>query len=324
MTRRSSTSWGLDLSTNPRKCAAVAIRWDLGRPRVVNVKTRLTPEEIVDEIAATDDHFAVDVPFGWPDTFVQFIATHQHGQQQPPGDRDAWRKETLARRLTDERLRQHRALPLPASFDRLGKTAVMWSAIEFDLAARGVRFDRAGSVGRVCETYPTAVLAAWHLDKKKPPLDLIERAFPFLDLEDHRSSLAGDDARDALICSLTARAHALGLTVAPNANELEQANREGWIHVMEEDPRQLITDTSWIKLRFSPPDQRSLDEDGPKRTFDYYREDGSPPSCLDELGLILGTSLHGAAETILNYSHPAAVPRHLSREAWDIATHSGR
>lgn len=128
----SVVTWGLDLSTDPKKCVGVAIRWDHGRPEVVDVRTPLRPEAIVDLIAENEAHFAVDVPFGWPDQFVKFVSEHQTRAQRPPGDRDKWRKETLARRVTDHRLLQLKALPLPASFDRLGKTAVMWSAIEFD------------------------------------------------------------------------------------------------------------------------------------------------------------------------------------------------
>ena len=61
---QSMVSWGLDLSTNPKKCAAVAIRWDHGRPEVVDVRTPLKPDAIVDLIFSEDAPFAVDVPFG--------------------------------------------------------------------------------------------------------------------------------------------------------------------------------------------------------------------------------------------------------------------
>lgn len=120
-------TWGLDLSTDPKKCVAAAIRWDEGRPTVVEVRTPLRPEEIVDLIVDEDAPFAVDVPVGWPDAFVDFVAAHRDSVQRPPGDRDAWRKGTLARRATDDRLAKLGAAPLPASFDRLGKTAVSCS-----------------------------------------------------------------------------------------------------------------------------------------------------------------------------------------------------
>ena len=168
------------------------------------------------------------------------------------GARRHWRKATLARRATDQRLLEHNALPLPAAFDRLGKTAVMWSAIEYDLGERGFELDRSGVTGRLCETYPTAALAAWSLPKKKPTLALIKSAFPFLTIgEQWRTPLSTDDACDALICALTARAKALGLTIGPRAEEVDQARREGWIHITGQDPRAFLDRqkaTAWLSL----------------------------------------------------------------------------
>lgn len=185
-------------------------------PEVVEVKSRLSPDDIVNLIHSEDAQFAVDVPFGWPDTFTDFVVAHRGQAQMLPRDREAWRKETLARRATDQRLARHGALPLPASFDRLGKTAVMWSAIEYDLRQRGVVIDRSGLTGRVCETYPTAALAAWSLGKKEPTLEVIERSFPWLTIgENLRGLLTTDDACDAAVCALMARGKALGITVGP-------------------------------------------------------------------------------------------------------------
>ncbi|WP_109471972.1 DUF429 domain-containing protein [Ornithinimicrobium cavernae] len=251
-------TWGLDLSTDPHKCAAVAIRWHPDRAEIVAVRTPLRPGEIVDLIASETGPFAVDVPFGWPDTFVQFLAEHQQGAQQPPGDRDAWRISTLARRLTDERLR-HIALPLPASFDRLGRTAVMWSAIEHDLRAQGVVIDRSGTTGRVCETYPKALQVSWGLGKVKLSLDLLRAAFPFLEVPEAMAGrLATDDARDAVVCSLAARARELGLTDLPAAEELDQARREGWIHITSVSPSGLLRSAPSGRPAMSGPTPRSI------------------------------------------------------------------
>ena len=43
--------------------------------------------------------------------------------------------------------------------------------------------------------------------------------------------VASDDALDAVLCALIARAAALGLTAPPPAEELELARAEGWIHL---------------------------------------------------------------------------------------------
>ena len=313
-------TWGLDLSTDPHKCAAVAIRWDACRPEVMDVRTALTPANIVKLIVEQDAQFAVDVPFGWPDAFMDFVTAHRDHAQRPPSDREAWRKEILARRATDHRLLEYQALPLPASFDRLGKTAVMWSAVEFDLLTAGIAVDRSGITGRVCETYPTAALAAWSLPKSKPSLALIERAFPFLAIGDEwvvPLSVDGD-ARDALVCALVARATALHLTVGPV--DVEQARREGWIHVMEQDPRALLSGETarWLSVPLHVPSSTDLDEDGPKHTFDFLRDDGTHVDTLEEYAA--GRDLLPAAMEIIDYPFPQAVPAQLSHQAWSLLT----
>lgn len=315
-------TWGLDLSTKPKKCAAVAIRWDAGLPEVVDVRTPLAPEAIVSLIASEDAQFAVDVPFGWPDAFVEFIAAHRDHGRVPPRDRERWRKETLARRAGDQRLQEYGALPLPASFDRLGKTAVMWSAIEYDLRKRGLDVDRSGVTGRVCETYPTAALVAWSLPKRKPTLALIEQAFPFLTIgQDWRKPLSTDDACDALVCALTARAKVLGLTVVPD--DVDQARREGWIHITDQDPRALLDPEkamAWLSVPLYVPSLEDLSEDGPKQTFDFWREDGTQVDTLKDYAG--GGALDQAAAEIIRYSYPGAVPATLSREAWSLLAES--
>ena len=43
--------------------------------------------------------------------------------------------------------------------------------------------------------------------------------------------MASDDALDAVLCALIARAAALGLTVPPPDQDRERARAEGWIHL---------------------------------------------------------------------------------------------
>ena len=60
---------------------------------------------------------------------------------------------------------------------------------------------------------------------------LVERA-PWLDLTGHRELLIADDnAFDAVITALIARAATLGGTHRPDDNDRPIAQREGWIHV---------------------------------------------------------------------------------------------
>ena len=47
--------------------------------------------------------------------------------------------------------------------------------------------------------------------------------------------IGSDDALDALVASLVARAAATGDTLLPDDGDLEVARREGWIHLPERD-----------------------------------------------------------------------------------------
>ena len=205
----------------------------------------------------------------------------------------------------------------------------MWSAIEYDLRACGVDVDRSGMTGRICETYPTAALVAWSLPKKKPTMALIERAFPFLTIGEHwRKLVSTDDACDALVCAMTARARVLGLTVEPKGRTEEpkehyQARREGWIHITEQDPRALLDPQkamAWLSVPLYVPSLEDLGQDGPKQTFDFWRDDGTQVDTLEDYAG--GGGLQQAAAEIIRYSYPYAVPAALSREAWSVLTRS--
>src|SRR3954453_5240397 len=69
-------TWGLDVSTDKAKTAAVALDWSTpGEARVVDVHRPLRAVEIAPLIAKhRDSRWAVDVPFGWPDLFVELMA----------------------------------------------------------------------------------------------------------------------------------------------------------------------------------------------------------------------------------------------------------
>lgn len=116
------------------------------------------------------------------------------------------------------------------------------------LTARGHRIDRSGLVGPLAEVYPRSARHAWGLrwkgykgagvaETRRAIVDaLIRRSGVAVD-DDHRARLAEiDDALDALVCALVARAVRLGLTSAPAPGaELDTARREGWIHTPSAD-----------------------------------------------------------------------------------------
>ena len=243
-------TWGLDVSTNKAKTAAVAIDWSIpDAARVVDVRHPLPAAEIAPLIAEHKaSTWAVDVPFGWPDLFVALMADRHHGPL-PAGampaaaDWERWRTRQVAQRRTDRFLTDDpriRTRPLPASFQLLGATAAMWVLVEAQLVSFGVRVNRAGVDGTVFETYPSAALAAWGLGKPKQTWDELQSNFKFLTADDKLlGRFASDDVCDAVVCALVARARDLGLTIAPPPDELPAAQREGWIHVSCE-PRELL------------------------------------------------------------------------------------
>lgn len=244
-------SWGLDVSTNRAKTAAVAIDWSIpGEARVVDVRHPLPATDIAPLIAAhKTSRWAVDVPFGWPDLFVDLMADRHHGplpaRALPAAAAwEKWRTREVAQRRTDRFLTDDpriRTRPLPASFQLLGATAAMWVLVEAQLVSLGVPVDRAGLDGRVCETYPSAALAAWGLGRAKKTWSELQANFAFLTADDNlRGRLASDDVCDAVVCALVARARDLELTIRPPADELAAAQREGWIHVSCEPSGMLV------------------------------------------------------------------------------------
>lgn len=238
----SELTWGLDVSTNKAKTAAVALDWSSpGQARVVDVRRPLSAAEIAPLISEhRESRWAVDVPFGWPDLFVALMAD-RHGGPLPveampaAADWEKWRTRQIAQRRTDRFLTDDpriKTRPLPASFQLLGATAAMWVLVEAQLVSLGVPIDRAGCEGTVCETYPSAALAAWGFGKAKQTWPELQANFAFLTADEHLlSQFSNDDVCDAVVCALVARARDLGLTIEPLGDELAAARREGWIHV---------------------------------------------------------------------------------------------
>lgn len=244
-------TWGLDVSTDKAKTAAVALDWSTpGEARVIEVHRPLRAVDIAPLISKhRNSRWAVDVPFGWPDLFVELLA----GRHESPlpatampdaADWEKWRTRQVAQRLTDRFLTDDSRIktrPLPASFQLLGATAAMWVLVEAQLVSLGVAIDRAGLEGAVCETYPSAALSAWGFGKAKRTWPELQAWFPFLVADDHLSSqFASDDVCDAVVCALIARARDLGLTIGPPVDQVAAGRREGWIHVSCESSDLLV------------------------------------------------------------------------------------
>jgi hypothetical protein len=129
------------------------------------------------------------------------------------------------------------------STDRIGRTALRVAAVISRVSGRWPAIYRAGVVGGVVEVYPAAALSRWASRRfryKSGPRRAAELAAlaaelltrPWLSFENEicrQSYLADGDNLDALIASLVARAHAVGLCEPIPAEDAEAARIEGWI-----------------------------------------------------------------------------------------------
>ena len=242
-------SLGIDLASQAAKTAACVITWfDPETERVATAacpRLGLTDRDLLD-LAAECDVIGIDAPFGWPDPFVAFLDPRGTDAEPAP----VWttdRRDALRFRATDFRVRKTLGRwPLSVSTDRIALAAMRCTGLLANLNMT----DRSGD-GRVYEVYPAAALHAWDLPhrgykpregamlRENPPLaallaSLLKRC-AWLRLDDDASDLCArnDDAFDALIASLVARAAARGLTIRPSPDEMARAMREGWIAVPE-------------------------------------------------------------------------------------------
>jgi hypothetical protein len=189
------------------------------------------------------DKAGIDCPLGWPEKFVEFISAHHAGNVIVPAEVAGreWRR-TLAYRVTDEAVREITGLvPLSVAADRIAHTAMRCAGLLAQLARRGQPVDRCGT-GVVVEVYPAASLKQWGLPHrgfkgtgKAEPLaqvvDALLVAAPWLTLGPHEDRCRrSDDALDAVIAALTARAAMKGLVTAPRTPQAAiSSSTEGWI-----------------------------------------------------------------------------------------------
>lgn len=233
---------GVDLATEPAKTATATITWTAEGAVVSSLLLGADDEDILNSISGVDV-LGIDCPLGWPDDFVAFVQAHHSGHVVAPAHvagKD-WRQR-LANRETDRQVRAACGLrPLSVAADRIALTAMRAAGILARLADEGRPVDRSGS-GAVVEVYPAASLKIWQLphhgykraENQRVREQLIASLLavaPWLDLREHTDlCVRSDDAFDAVIAALTARAHALQLTTTPAAGpQREQAKREGWI-----------------------------------------------------------------------------------------------
>ena len=243
---------GLDLAAEPERTAVATIHWSDHSAEVTSLVLG------VDDLCAlgylgSADKVGIDCPFGWPVPFIDFLDSHRNGHVRVPHNLHglAWRK-TLAFRETDAVVRATTGLiPLSVAADRIGHTAMRCAGLLAALAAQGNPVDRTGS-GSVVEVYPAAALRHWalpHKGYKRPAnltslgvlVDQLGERMPWLHLGAHEALCRrSDDALDAVVCALVARAVVLGRVQQPDARQLKRARTEGWIAVPTCAPADLV------------------------------------------------------------------------------------
>jgi predicted nuclease with RNAse H fold len=236
---------GIDLAAQPVNTSACTIEWGAGRPIVSELRSRLDDETLLEAISGADK-VAIDAPFGWPDEFVDAVTAHRNRAGWPGSgeDQDLYRFQ-LSFRATDRHLIEQGARrPLSVSTDLIGVVAMRCAFLLDRLAARGEPVDRAGS-GKVVEAYPAPALSSWGLSaigyksrvgaaRLPELLSQLEQGLGSIELTIQQREAASSDHNcfDALVCSLVARAAALGVTQPPEpGDEADRSTREGWIHV---------------------------------------------------------------------------------------------
>jgi len=220
---------GIDFASDPRNTALCEIVWDDASATIVQVTSPVTDDLICELVAAPPAPvFGVDIPFGWPRHFVEFVSAHAAGSASLPAS--TMRQKRL--RATDCFIQERfRKAPLSVSTDKIGIPAMRWAALsrEFGIV------NRAGD-GKFYEVYPAVARIAWGLpgkDNNAAGLEQILARCPIGVTSPgmHDALLQGEHGFDALLCALVTRAASLGLTSLPPPELLADAEREGWIHV---------------------------------------------------------------------------------------------
>jgi predicted nuclease with RNAse H fold len=238
---------GVDLAAGAVKTAVAWIEWSSGAVSVRDIRTGADDVQVIEAITGADKS-GIDCPFGWPEPFIDFVSAHRAGKVVTPEGVAGldWRRR-LAYRTTDEVVRKIVGRPpLSVSADRIGHTAMRCAHLLAQLAERDQPIDRRGG-GAVVEVYPAASLRQWGLPDRgyKGPgnseplgllIDRLQMAAPWLDFGQHEQTCRGsDDATDAVVAALTARAAHQGLVVRPTSEQARIAETEGWIVLPEKN-----------------------------------------------------------------------------------------
>jgi len=225
---------GIDLSSQPEQTATCFVSWN-EEVLIHEPSVGATDQDLVSAIANADK-VGIDVPLGWPDDFVSAIVSYQAGGKWPGPHSN----QKLRLRETDRYVwSQIRHSPLSVSSDKIAIPAMRAAWLLSNLVEP---VERTGS-GRIVEVYPAAALTRWGFDATRYKGDkgravrlaLVDafaariRTWVRLEGAVRERCLASDDAFDALVGAVVARAATRGLCDAIPIGCEDSAQREGWI-----------------------------------------------------------------------------------------------
>lgn len=231
---------GVDLAAEAKKTAVARIAWLSGRALVESVQVGQRDGDILTAVDGAEK-VGVDCPFGWPEPFIDFVTAHRDRAPLRPADLAGRRQ--LAYRLTDQFvIDQGWGRPLSVSADLIGHAAMRAAGLLAAIEAAGYDADRAGD-GLVVESYPAAALRQWGMPatqykgltgsvRRAEIVDRLRTDFDGLELGDQEELCRrSDDALDAVVCALIARAACIGAVTWPTPEQRVRAQSEGWIVV---------------------------------------------------------------------------------------------
>ncbi|OYO13639.1 hypothetical protein CGZ94_11820 [Enemella evansiae] len=231
---------GVDLAADPARTGLAALRESTAGVVVERVVVGVEDDAIIDAVADAD-RVGVDVPIGWPDSFVELVRRHAAGELAAPESTGPdWRREHVLR-ATDRWVHEQFGLtPLSVAADRIAHPALRWAGIEARLREHGSDLTRDGT-GVVVEAYPAGALASWglahrgykaakNLARRTELVGALAELLPWLDWNGHREPCVADDnALDAVLAALIAREVARGNHHRAPESLQDKASREGWI-----------------------------------------------------------------------------------------------
>ena len=229
------TTLGVDLAgeSKPKKTAYCLIEWVKPKARIIELHCGANDAVLLEGFGRSDK-IGIDAPFGWPTAFADAVYAHQRQNVWP-----AVRTASLRYRTTDHIVRERiKRWPLSVSSDLIGVTAMRAARL---LSETGP-IDRSG-YGRFVEVYPAAALHIWGFsftsykenkgkeNRRALTHCLMTATEKWLDWsgDAQQKCEKSDDALDAVVAALVARAAATDQIEPIPQKYMATAKREGWI-----------------------------------------------------------------------------------------------